>query len=154
MSKQFLFSQGDSGKSFMVCGTPRKGKSIGEEFSKNNPNIVFVEVNEEVCAARKEESKLKQEHDQKRLLAVKESYWLHSLEDEGTMDFLKYLLLATFDFGETEASQEQLKALFMSFDDHTIGQIISWGITDTEVRQSIYEYIIDNKKSLTLKIIN
>ncbi|EOY4147452.1 hypothetical protein [Acinetobacter baumannii] len=47
MTKQFLFSQGDSGKSFIVLGTPRKGKSIGEEFAKNNPNIVFVDVSEE-----------------------------------------------------------------------------------------------------------
>lgn len=148
MTKQFLFSQGDSGKSFIVLGTPRKGKSIGEEFAKNNPNIVFVDVSEEERAARKEESKLKQEAEKKRLLAVKESYWLHSQDDEGTIDFLKYLLLASFDFGETEPSLEQLKALFMSFDDYIIGKIISWGITDTEVRQSIYEYIEETKTEL------
>ncbi|WEH90847.1 hypothetical protein PX669_19415 (plasmid) [Acinetobacter soli] len=68
MSKQSLFSLGDSGKSFMVCGTPGTGKSIGEEFAKNNPNIVFVDVSEEERAARKEESKLKQE-------AEKNDYW-------------------------------------------------------------------------------
>ncbi|WEH90848.1 hypothetical protein PX669_19420 (plasmid) [Acinetobacter soli] len=64
------------------------------------------------------------------------------------MEFLKYLLLATFDFGETEPTQEQLKTLFMSFDDYIIGNIISWGITDTEVRQSIYEYIEETKIEL------
>ncbi|WP_340601088.1 hypothetical protein [Acinetobacter sp. HZNU-JH01] len=148
MSKQSLFSLDDSGKSFIVLGTPRKGKSIGEEFAKNNPNIVFVDVSEEERAARKEQSKLKEEAEKNRLLAVKESYWLHSKDDEGTMDFLKYLLLATFDFGETEPTHEQLKALFMYFDDYIIGNIISWGITDTEVRQSIYEYIDERKIEL------
>lgn len=133
----------------MIMGTPGTGKSISEELAKNNPNVIYIDLSEQEKIAHEEEQKLAKEADEKRLLAVKEAYWLHSQDDEGTLDFLKFLLIETYTFTENEPpSQDDLKALFFFFDDYLIGQIISWGIDDTEVRESIYAYIEEEKTQL------
>ncbi|ENW02986.1 hypothetical protein [Acinetobacter beijerinckii] len=149
----FNLPQQDKPGHQIMFGTPRYGKSIIiEELAKNNPNIVILDVSEKEQKEHQEERKLEQEADAKRLLAVKETFWSHTKDDAQTIDSLKYILLETFNFGETEPSLEQLKAFFMSFDDYIIGQIISWGIDDTEVRQSIYEYSNEIQEQLMSEI--
>ncbi|MFX7792618.1 hypothetical protein ABTK00_19460, partial [Acinetobacter baumannii] len=65
------------------------------------------------------------------------------------LDTLKYSLINHFEFFENvDPTIDQLKTLFMYFDDYLIGQIISWGYSDTEVSTYIDEYIDENRDEL------
>jgi len=145
------FDVGNNGLSKLITSRSGKGKSIDIlEYLKNHPNetrkIIFLEPNVEQIAEAKEKLKLKEDAELKTLESIKETLWNHLKDDQFVIDSLKFCLnedeVMTFE----SPTIEQVKALFMSFDKYLIGQIISFGIHDTEVRRSIYEHIEDRKK--------
>ncbi|AFI97438.1 hypothetical protein ABTC85_15705 [Acinetobacter baumannii] len=133
----------------MGCTNKNKGKSLFQEELKDHPNIIFIEATEDDIAKQKESQRLKNLKDEQRLLSIKECYWSHSKDESFFLDTLKYSLINHFEFFENvDPTIDQLKTLFMYFDDYLIGQIISWGYSDTEVSTYIDEYIDENRDEL------
>ncbi|ENG7912662.1 hypothetical protein ABVE93_002799 [Acinetobacter baumannii] len=144
------FDVGNNGKTKLMLTHTSKGKSIDIlEYLKNHPNkatkVIYLQPSEEQVAEHKERLKLKKDAELKTLESIKETLWNHLKEDEFVINNFKYYLCDDMESDDTP-TVEQAKALFMSFDAYLIGQIISFGMHDTEVERSIHEYIEERKK--------
>lgn len=77
---------------------------------------------------------------------IKENEDLDSLHDVVGTAFESF-------YDKSEDEQEKIcNQILMSIPDHIMGNIYSWGISDTEVRDSIYTFIDENEdevKNLT-----
>ncbi|MDO9179063.1 MAG: hypothetical protein Q7U16_12230 [Agitococcus sp.] len=86
-------------------------------------------------------------NDNTRLHAVKEAYWSHSDFKGSDIGVFKDALLHIK--GPVPATAEQQKVLFFMLPDSIIGPGIAYGFGDTEVRESVHEFVEQNTHALT-----
>ena len=90
---------------------------------------------------------------EKRFIAIKEAYWSNTHPSDYIIEFLTSTLVASTDlFNDTPPSLDQTKSFFMLFDEHSIGQLISFPLPDTETEKAIYDFINENIQEITFKI--
>lgn len=87
----------------------------------------------------------------KREQALKETYWNHS--DKNEFDSLHDILVETDLNIPKNKMDEAIKITFMKLPEHIFGSVISWGLSDTGVRDEIYEFVLENHEELFDNII-
>lgn len=89
---------------------------------------------------------------EKQLTAIKDAYW-NNMENEDDLNVIYdslynfiYPELSVEEFERIIKNKELIKKVFYSLPQHIIGNGIRWDFNDTEVRDSIYIHIQDNKE--------
>lgn len=150
MTKRFFTSVQDGNTSHMLMlGTSREGKStllqveavrLGITYEELLQRLEPTEDQKKGKKMRQEEADLAEEH---RLSAVREAFWLNTPKGHYDLDQLHDVLVVS-NVAE-EPTPEQIKAFFMLLPANIIGQALSWGFSDTEVRERTYEFVKQNK---------
>lgn len=134
-----------------IYGQSGKGTSTffnSQPLTPEEENLKQVKLE-----ARNMELKKKREIEEQQLQAVKDAYWKKALEiDPNLYEFCSIYDSLVEYLNIDEPTDEQLKIVFNMLDRHTIGQGISWGFSDTEVRDNIYVFIKDNVSKIQEKL--
>lgn len=85
-----------------------------------------------------------------RLKAVREAFWNNTPEGHYDLSQLHDVLVVS-DIVE-EPTQDQIKAFFMMLPADIIGSALSWGFSDTEVRERTYEFVQQDKQAVLAAI--
>lgn len=86
-----------------------------------------------------------------RLEAVCDAYFAHSEEDDfGRVHDALYE--AVFQDFETGPTFEQIKVFVKLLPENIVGKAISWGFSDTEVGDEVFEFARDNKELVLEKL--
>lgn len=94
---------------------------------------------------------MNQKQYENREKAIKEAYWNNSEPDE--FDSLHDILNETDLNIPEEKFNDAVKIVFMKLPEHIFGSVVSWGISDTGVRDEIYEFVLENHKKLFKQLI-
>jgi len=129
----------------LIIGTTGKGKSrLGEIFGLSAEELEALSRPSLTPEQIAEEKRRKTERNAAaaaRLQAIREAIWAHrrdDLEFSALQDTLSTL-------GITDCpSDDQQKAFFDLLPDHIVGLVVSWGFSDTEVREAIFTYAEEN----------
>lgn len=89
--------------------------------------------------------------EEDRLKAVREAFWNNTPEDYDIGPL--HDTLVTLGLAQ-EPTIDQLKRFFMMLPANIIGPAVSWGLTDTEVRDRIHEFAQENEENLRQVINN
>lgn len=84
--------------------------------------------------------------EDQRLNAVKEAFWGNTPQGHDDFDEL-YDVLVDSEIVK-DPTPEQIKAFFMKLPADIIGSALSWGFSDTEVRESTYAFVQQNKQTV------
>lgn len=84
--------------------------------------------------------------EEQRLNAVREAFWCNTPQEHHDLVQL-HDVLAVLDILE-EPTADQIKAFFMMLPADIIGSALSWGFSDTEVRERTYEFAEQNKQAI------
>lgn len=87
----------------------------------------------------------------KREQALKEVYWNNS--DKNEFDSIHDILVETELNIPKNKMNDAVKITFMKLPEHIFGSVISWGLGDTEVKDEIYEFVLENHDELFEHII-
>lgn len=88
--------------------------------------------------------------EDQRLNAVREAFWHNTPEGHRDLSQLHDVLVVS-DIVE-EPMADQIKAFFMMLPADIIGSALSWGFSDTEVRERTYEFVEQNKQAVLAAI--
>ncbi len=88
----------------------------------------------------------KDQAEAQRLNAVREAFWNNTPDGDHDLRQLHDVLVVSGLV--KEPSLEQIKAFLMMLPADIIGSALSWGFTDTEVRERTYEFAEQNKQSV------
>lgn len=94
---------------------------------------------------------MNQKQYENREKAIKEAYWNNSDSDE--FDSLHDVLNLTGLNIPEDKLNDAVKITFMSLPEHIFGSVVSWGVSDTVVRENIYKFVLENHKKLFKKLI-
>lgn len=139
-------------KNMLIPGTSGSGKSLILEKEAKRRGIPNEDLVKELepTAEEIEVAQISEDNDrkaaEKRLQAVREAFWSNTPEDDAVVDHLHDALVANELVAEP--SPEQVKILFMMLPGKIIGSGLSWGFSDTEVRESIYAFVDENKQKV------
>lgn len=131
----------------LMLGPTRKGKSILVQTEANRLGIPYEELERrlEPTAQQKEKARMKQEEKDRReasrLDALRKVYWDNT--DKADSDLSP--LVSALDGIVIDPTVEQQRILFMMLPAEVFGQGISWGFSDTEVRDQIYTFVEENR---------
>lgn len=142
----------------MVVGTTQSGKSGYLQAYADRLGISYDELlksmdpTEEQKAAAMALQEQRRKRAETRINAVREAYWAGSDTDGDFSDFDNLYDALTISNIVEMPSLEQIKTLFMMLPAEIIGQGIAWGFTDTEVRESIYNFVADNREAVITSV--
>ncbi|WP_323612642.1 hypothetical protein [Pectobacterium versatile] len=88
--------------------------------------------------------------EEQRLNAVREAFWRNTSEGHHDLRQL-HDVLAALDILE-EPTADQIKSFFMMLPADIIGSALSWGFSDTEVRERTYVFAEQNKQAVLAAI--
>ena len=148
----FRSDNGDCTAHTMIVGQSRQGMSLLLQVEARRLGITCEELVQrlEPTEEQKEQLRMRQEEadqaDKKRLDAVREAYWQNTPEGHPDLDQLHDLLVAASVAGEP--TREQIRRVFMLLPAEIIGAALSWGLGDTDERESIYEFLERNKQQV------
>lgn len=134
-------------------GTRQQRRKAERNEAKNN-GITYEEAKKSFEPT--EEEKLKEEQkershmekDDKRLQLLKDTYW----NAEASLD-LDCIDTSLVSFSEIKnPTQEQIRVIFNMLPQEIFGLGVQWGFRDTEVGESIHEYIEENIESILKNI--
>lgn len=94
---------------------------------------------------------MNQKQYENREKAIKEAYWNNSEPDE--FDSLHDILNETDLNIPEDRFNDAIKIVFMKLPEHILGSVVSWGISDTAVRDEIYEFVLKNHQKLFKQLI-
>lgn len=84
--------------------------------------------------------------EEQRLNAVREAFWHNTPQGHHDLSQLHHVLVVSEIVEEPTA--DQIKAFFMTLPADIIGSALSWGFSDTEVRERTYEFAEQNKQAV------
>ena len=140
----------------MTLGTSGQGKSVLLQAEALRLGITYEELLQrlEPTEEQKEEQRMRQEEENRvedqRLKAVREAFWHNTPEGHHDLSQLHDVLVVS-DIAE-EPTADQIKAFFMMLPADIIGSALSWGFSDTEVRERTYEFVEQNKHAVLAAI--
>lgn len=136
----------------MILGTSGQGKSVLLQAEAPRLGITYEELLQrmEPTEEQKEQQRMRQEEEDRaenqRLNAVREAFWHNTPKGHHDLNQLHDVLVVS-DIAE-EPTPEQIKAFFMILPADIIGSALSWGFSDTEVRERTYEFVEQNKQAV------
>ncbi|MFJ5375209.1 hypothetical protein ACIPTP_22040 [Pectobacterium versatile] len=109
---------------------------------------------EEPTEEQKAQQRMRQEEEvrveEQRLNAVREAFWHNT--PEGHHDLIQLHDALTVLESLEEPTVDQIKAFFMMLPADIIGSALSWGFSDTEVRERTYVFVEENKQAVLAAI--
>jgi|GEM_PF-2276063 len=142
----------------LVLGTTGRGRSYRLMEEAKRLGITYdelikrLEPSEEEKAARQAREDALRKRELARLDAMREVYWAATAVDDSLDDFDWSEVLAEH-VGIELATPQQQKALFFMLPADIVGNGISWGFSDTEVRDSIWRFVEENKAEVAAAIM-
>jgi hypothetical protein len=136
----------------MILGTSGQGKSVLLQAEARRLGITYEELLQrmEPTEGQKEQQRIHQEAvdqaEEQRLNAVREAFWQNTPAGHHDLRQIHDVLGASDIVAEPTA--DQIKALFMMLPADIIGSALSWGFSDTEVRERVYEFVEQNKQTV------
>lgn len=134
----------------VVLGTTGRGKSRLIQAEADRLGITYDEMERRMQPSEEQLARQRQIDDANRkaravrLNAMKEAYWANTPKDSSDRHQLRSAIV---ELGASENPTEaQAKALLMCLPADLFSQAIAWGITDTEVRDSLYTFISENRQ--------
>lgn len=136
----------------MVLGVSGLGKSVLLQEVARKRGITYEELLQQMepteeqkaqQVARKEE---KDRVENQRLKAVREAFWNNTSPDNSDFTQLHSVLVVSEIV--KEPTEDQVKAFFMMLPAEIIGSALSWGFSDTVVREQTYEFVEENKQAI------
>ena len=79
----------------------------------------------------------------KRLDAVRRAWWEATPADDTELYSISDVLTSQLP-ALADPTHEQLRVVFMMLPDGIIGGVIQWGLSDTEVRDQVSEFVNDH----------
>jgi ABC-type dipeptide/oligopeptide/nickel transport system ATPase component len=144
------------GSQTMVIGTSGQGKSVLLQAEALRLGIPYDEMllRMEPTPEQKERERMRQKEahqaEAKRVSAVQEAFW--SMTPPGHTDFdCLHDVLVSAGLAE-KPSAAQVKVLFMVLPANILGAAISWGFSDTDVREQTYEFIERNQQEVVARV--
>lgn len=140
----------------MIFGTTARGKSVLLQAEALRLGITYEELLQrlEPTEEQKEQQRMCQEEETRteehRLKAVREAFWHNTPEGHHDLRQLHDLLLVSHI--SEEPTYDQIKSFFMMLPADIIGSALSWGFSDTEVRERTYEFVERNKHAVLAAI--
>lgn len=134
----------------MVVGTTGKGRSVLLEQEAKRRGISYEELerqmepSEEQKQIMREAAQKRKEVQKAKELMMRNAIW-SALSDEDASEIFENLSTVC---GINNPTRDQAKIVFDSLDMDIIGDIVSWGMSDTPTRDSIWEFVNENKESL------
>ena len=131
MTKEFCTIVGADNTHSLISAPSREGKSAlqGTPLETATEQIARERVRDEQADAVQAE----------RLAGVLERFWQLTPPGHADIDCLRRQLTAAEITGDP--TDAQVKAFFMMLPADVIGSAISWGFSDTEVRERMYEFV-------------
>lgn len=136
----------------MVIGLTGKGKSGFLEAEAQRLGVTYEELlasmepTEEQKAAVEASRQKKAEEQKAKEITIRNAVW--STFDEDDISELYYALKSVLEIAEPTKSQA--KDLFFLLGMSIVGNIVAWGINDTPTRESIWEFVRENKPLLLI----
>ena len=84
--------------------------------------------------------------NEQRLDSVREAYWRHTPEEHDDRSELRDVLIALGIV--EEPTVDQIKAFCMILPAYIIGEAMSWGFSDAEVRERTHEFVRQNEQAV------
>jgi hypothetical protein len=147
MSIESLFKE-DTKYHTVIMGSSGKGRSVLIQNYADKNGISYEEAerhfepSKEQLETRRVERKKREELALERLNKVKLTYWEVYQDDNYHFDAFESAIRMLLPIDEV--SMKQVKEIFMMIPDNIFGNGISWGFGDSEVRNSVYEFVEDN----------
>jgi len=139
-----------------VIGTSTRGRSRLLEQQAESLGISYDELLKKLEPTDEQKERMMVEQDRRkqadanRLKAVAEAYWAATSPDDSELDVLHDALLEVE--GLESPSREQQRALFVMLPATIVGSGISWGFSDTEVRENIYAFVVENLDAVSERV--
>jgi len=136
----------------MIIGTSRQGKSALLQSEARRLGITYEELLQrmEPTEEQKEQQRMRQAEEdraeEQRLKAVRIAFWQNTPKGHNDLNRLHDVLVVA-DVVE-DPTPEQIKSFFMTLPADIIGSALSWGFSDTEVRERTYEFVEQNKQTV------
>lgn len=151
----FLISP-DNKNHTMIIGSSGSGKSVLLQAEAMRLGISYEELMRRLEPSEEATRKMKEREDDAtrvaaaRMQAVRDAYWKATPPDHHDLECLHDALVCSAL--SNEPTNEMVKALFMMLPDDIMGSAISWGFSDTEVRERVYAFIKDNSTEVRSSI--
>lgn len=136
----------------LVLGSSRKGKSrlVQAEADRLGISYEEMELRLEPTAEQKEKARMKQEdrdrRDVVRLDAVRRAYWDNTDKADSDLHVFSDALSAAGIAASPTVQQQRI--LFMMLPASAFGQGVSWGFSDTEVREQVHIFVAENRDAV------
>lgn len=153
----FTLPAGEGCYHTMIFGCSGRGRSVLLESLAAQQGLTVEELErrhaptpeQQDAARRRQEDEVQREA--RRLAAVCQAYWDSTSEDEGDLGILSDVLAIGLDI--EEPTRDQQKALLLMLPANVVGQGIAWGFSDTEVRESLYEFVEEHREEVLARVL-
>jgi hypothetical protein len=106
-----------------------------------------TEEQKAIVAAREAD---RRDLEEVRLTAVRNAYWDHT--DPASSDLYPLHDVLSHFLGIKEPTLAQQKTLFLMLPAEIIGLIVQWGVSDTEVREAVYNFGDTEKAAIAVML--
>lgn len=136
----------------LVIGPTRKGTSALLQAEASRLGISYEEMERrlEPTVEQKANARMKQEERDRReaarLDAVRQAYWDNTDKAGADLHVLSDALTATGISANPTIQQQRI--LFMMLPASVFGQGVSWGFSDTEVREQVHAFVAENRDAV------
>lgn len=144
----FTFPLSDAVQHVFIVGSSGKGRSRRLEAEAERLGISLEELerrlepSEEQKATHRQAAESARQRDAVRLQAVRDAWWAASVGMPNELNELHDVLSVQCEC--ENPTDAQLKAVFDLLPAECIGDIISWGLGDTEVRDQVWVFATEN----------
>lgn len=134
----------------MVIGSTGKGKSVYLEEEAKRLGITYdellkrMEPTEEQKAIMEANRQKRAEAQKVKETTIRNAVW-STFDDSDYSELYSKVKIA---LEIEEPTKIQVKQFFFALDMSIIGNIVAWGINDTPTRESIWEFVENNKNEL------
>lgn len=132
----------------IVVGTSGKGHSAVIQRLAEQEGVSYEEMEARMQPSKDdlEKDKVRREKaleaENKRLQLVRDAYWSGSKLDD--FDPIVSSLCVELDAEWDDFKSEHIQAVFNLLPVEIVGDVIKWGMSDTEVRGTVHEFVEDN----------
>ena len=147
---------GENSQHIMIIASSRKGRSRLLEAEALRLGITYEELEHRLEPSAEEKEQMRMQRDaeeqleEQRLQVVRQAIWDAWSDDVAAFSRIHDALVSTVM--DDAPSVEQIKAIFMMLPATIIGGGISWGFTDSEVGDDIYQFIEENEDAIKAKL--
>lgn len=134
----------------IVVGTTGKGKSVVLEEEAKRLGITYdellkrMEPTEEQRAIMEANKQKRAEERRVKESTIRNAIW--ATFDQSDISELLDVLKVVLEI--SEPTKSNAKEVFFALDMSIVGNIVSWGISDTPTREAIWEFVGENKTLL------